>query len=68
VRFGGGDGGGGGLLLSEILSTRGSACSSLCNPEASRTAVSIATAMETPKALEYFSFASESKRLCICIF
>ena len=57
--------GGGGLLFSDILSTRGSACSSLCNSEASRKAISIATAIS--KALEYFSFASESKRFWICI-
>ena len=45
---------------------RGSACSSLCNLEALRMGVCIARAIS--KALEYFSFASESKCFCICIF
>ena len=57
-----------GLLCSVNLSACGTGLglSSLCNSEASRMAVSITTAISI--ALEYFSLASDSNRLWICIF
>ena len=58
---------GAGLLCSVNLSTQGTGLelSSFCNSEASRMAVSIATAISI--ALEYFSLASDSNHFWICI-